>query len=33
MVRYGEPLDSGRIEKKSRAQIKLFMDLLKPEGN
>jgi Transcriptional regulator len=33
MIRYGEPLDYDRIEKKSRAQMKLFVDMLKPERN
>jgi AcrR family transcriptional regulator len=33
MVRYGEPLDFERIERKSRAQMKLFVDMLEPEGN
>jgi AcrR family transcriptional regulator len=30
---YGEPMDSGRIEKMTQAQIRLFVDLVKPEGS
>ncbi len=33
MIRYGEPLDFERIERKSRAQMKLFLEMLRPEGN
>ncbi len=33
MIRYGEPLDYGRIEEESRAQMKLFVDMLKLDGN
>ena len=31
MVRYGEPLDLGLIGRKSRAQMELFVDMLRPE--
>ncbi len=29
MVRYGEPLDFGRIEQKARAQMKLFVEMIR----
>ena len=32
ILNYGEPMDSGAIERRSRAQIKLIVDMLKPEG-
>jgi hypothetical protein len=33
LLRYEQGLDAKLIEKKSRAHMKLFVDLLKPEGN
>jgi AcrR family transcriptional regulator len=33
ILRYEEGMDMGRIERKSRAQMKLFVEMIKPEGN
>jgi AcrR family transcriptional regulator len=33
LLRYEEGMDMERIERKSRAQMKLFVEMLKPEGN
>jgi hypothetical protein len=33
ILRYEEGLDLERIERKSRAQMELFMEMLKPEAN
>jgi AcrR family transcriptional regulator len=32
MIRYGEPLDFEGVERKSRAQMKLFVEMLKPDN-